>query len=377
MIEIKIYKDNENVKARIYENNHFVKELKQKEIYKVLDAFEENKRSLRKTHIKGNNLYFTISNVTILLKDYKKFKKDERFNFIFLNNKTKKYKLKKSIIAGIIIASITTLIAIPTVNAMENHQSVENSSEISQTYVDDKSQEEKKNDFEEQTTKNNDIKNYDEKKDNNEEIEKIKENNNEYYSDRFETGSLYDSDKACYVRDNYGDIIAKYCDLYGLDFNLMCAIATQESGKHYTTISSNGGFGLFQIQRSVHINTTLRAYNEQTGTEDSITVTDIGLADLDTNIRYGCMIYKGYYDQFKHNKMAALVAYNAGNGTVLGLLNEYARQTGKSVDEILKSDDIGWLDCRNTYSKMVGDFEYPEHVLRYYTNNNINTKVNV
>ena len=70
------------------------------------------------------------------------------------------------------------------------------------------------------------------------------------------------------------------------------------------------------------------------------------------------------------------VTYNAGNGTVWGLLNEYASKTGKSVDEILNSDDIGWLDCRNTYSKMVGDFEYPEHVLRYYSNDSVNTKVN-
>lgn len=373
MIEIKIYEDNGKTKARIYEDNHFVKELKEKEIYKVLDAFKENKRNLRKRHIKGNNLYFTISNVTILLKDYNKFKNDEKFNFIFLNNKTN-YKLKKKIITGIIIASITTLIAMPTANAMENYQIEENASEIQQTYIDDKIQEEKEIEFEKQTTKINDIKSYDDTKIKIEEDQN--KNNDEYYSDRFETGSLYNSDKACYVRDNYGDIIEKYCNLYGLDFDLMCAIATQESGKHYTTISSNGGFGLFQIQRSVHINTTLRAHNEQTGKEDSITVTDNGLADLDTNIRYGCMIYKGYYDQFKHNKMAALVAYNAGNGTVWCLLNEYANKTGKSVDEILNSDDIGWLDCRNTYSKMVGDFEYPEHVLRYYSNDNVNTKVN-
>jgi len=60
-----------------------------------------------------------------------------------------------------------------------------------------------------------------------------------------------DSPKYITCKEKYGELITKYSNMYGLDPNLMIAVATQESGVHTPYDETTGAIGLMQIEKSV------------------------------------------------------------------------------------------------------------------------------
>ena len=177
------------------------------------------------------------------------------------------------------------------------------------------------------------------------------------YEDRSQT------DKAYTTKMLYSDTINKYSKLYGLDPTLVTAIATQERGIHSEIMDSGGATGLMQIQNSVWENGNLSAYNYETCSMEHIIVDVNKLSDLDYNIKIGCMILQNNLEYMNYNVFAATQSYNMGYGNMKKILNQYSIDTGKTIDEILNSNDLGWLDYRNIIN--VGDQFYLEHVLSW------------
>lgn len=193
----------------------------------------------------------------------------------------------------------------------------------------------------------------------NENINEEVEQNKIYieYEDRSQT------EKAIITKSYYGDMIEKYAKMYGLDPMLVIGIATQERGIHSETMDRGGATGLMQIQNSVWENGELSAYNYETNSVEKITVNINNLSDVEYNIKVGCMILQNTFKYMNYNTLAAIQCYNMGYGNMQKILNEYSISSGKSMDEILNSNDIGWLECRNIID--VGDQKYLENVLSW------------
>ncbi|MBQ9071675.1 MAG: transglycosylase SLT domain-containing protein [Bacilli bacterium] len=189
------------------------------------------------------------------------------------------------------------------------------------------------------------------------------------YSDRSDTNKAYKT------KAYYGDLIEKYSVKYGVDPDLVTAIATQERGVHGTTIDVGGAIGLMQIQYNVWANKPISAYNFDTGQKESFIIDDEKLSDIDYNIKVGCMYLQNCMEYMNYNTVAAVQCYNMGSGSMSTILKAYSSACGKSIKEILSNpEDIGWLEYRHIVK--IGDPDYVENVFSYLgENSNIkNTK---
>lgn len=175
----------------------------------------------------------------------------------------------------------------------------------------------------------------------------------------------YDSDKAVTTRAKYGYMISLYAERYGLDPNLMIAIATQERGEHSTTMDSGGATGIMQIQNDVWLGEKIQAYNYETGKYDSFVVDINKIQNLETNIQIGCMYFQNCLNYMNYNIPAAIQCYNMGSGNMDMILNAYANDAGMTKDDVLKTQvDNNWMDYRYL-TNGVGDANYVENVVRW------------
>ncbi|MBD7915949.1 lytic transglycosylase domain-containing protein [Clostridium sp. Sa3CUN1] len=115
-------------------------------------------------------------------------------------------------------------------------------------------------------------------------------------NNNLDTYSLEDTSVS--VEDIYSTV-DKYCNKYGVDKNLVLAIIKQESNFNPNAVSSAGAKGLMQI-----MDFNLESY----GVNDPF--------DIDENIEAGVKHIKSYLDMYDGNVEMALMAYNAGPGTV-------------------------------------------------------------
>ena len=181
------------------------------------------------------------------------------------------------------------------------------------------------------------------------------------------------SDKAQNADNKYRSLIDKYSRIYGLDTNLIVALATQERGVHSGVMDAGGATGLMQIQNSVWANSEVDAYNFETDSWEKIVVNSDSLSDLNYNIKVGCMIFQTYLREMNYNVLATLQSYNMGPSSVRSIINYYCADTNKAEEEVINNPyDIGWLDYRNLIN--FGDQKYIENVLAYYGNSG---KINV
>lgn len=181
-----------------------------------------------------------------------------------------------------------------------------------------------------------------------------------------------DSEKAQITRAYYSDAIKKYAEIYGVDYELMLAIATQERGVHSETRDSGGAIGLFQIE-NIWNNQELTAYNYETNEYETITVDENRLSDVFYNIKVGCMVFQTALRYMDYNIPAAIQCYNMGYGNMQKILTACSNATGKSISEILSEQtNLDWLRYRN--QAIGGDKNYLEHVSSYMDQN---TEINI
>lgn len=183
------------------------------------------------------------------------------------------------------------------------------------------------------------------------------------YEDRSQTP------KAINTKEMYGDIIEHYAIQYGVDPNLVLAIATQESGVHTSEKNEGGATGLMQIQNGVWEDKQIQAYNYETNQVDSFTIRKEMLSDVYKNIQIGCMYFQNCMQSMNNNTLAAIQCYNMGPGSMGKILDAYAKDNGTTKEAVLNNPtDLGWLAYRGVVSKdgrEYGDKEYVEHVLSW------------
>ncbi len=164
---------------------------------------------------------------------------------------------------------------------------------------------------------------------------------------------------------NYQDIFEKYGSMYGIDPNLLMALAAQESGgNHYDNLNNGPAQGIMQIEKSAHLNQQVTAYNHLTGEEETITVTPESLEDLDTNIKIGTMILQNSLEMQNYNIPLALQTYNFGPGNMSKALNMCEELSGVTVAEMKNNmQETEWRYYRKFLD--IGDPYYVEHVFSF------------
>lgn len=374
------YEGNFNAKD-INNNKLSVQIVENEDLIKMIEFFNKDDVNIHNINNVNNDLEFYAGKLKVTLKDKENFINNKMFDFVLKKNK--KYKLhkptfipKKAIALSLAISVFAASCGAYSAALKKNVDKINNiSTSYSATYVDSKNNDITMNDSirkKENNTTNINVteNNYKEEIKEKEVIDK--ESDASSIINKLNIESETKSEKFLKTKDLYFDIIEKYSNTYNLDPNLMLAIATQESGVHRSIIDDGGAIGLMQIQVNVWNNHNITAYNYDLDCNETECVSLEDLKDVSYNIKIGCMIYQSYLNQLCNNKYAALQAYNMGIGSMNKILDNYSKKSGKSKEDILKENDLGWIDFINIDYK--GDPIYYKNVLRYYdeNNNNIN-----
>lgn len=177
----------------------------------------------------------------------------------------------------------------------------------------------------------------------------------DYYSDSDKKISNNDIENTL----RYKDIFDKYGHEFGIDSNLLIALATNESSGIHDIDYDEPDIGIMQIEWSVWLNKKVKAYNYEKNEFDSLIITNDVIESLEGNIKAGTMILQeninktvryGYDDKLINASDVlpySLQRYNMGVGNMQKLL----RMGGD------------WKDNRNEIT--AGDSKYFEHVLAY------------
>lgn len=319
-------------------------------LYLLLEQLNKDPRYVKGLKIKGNDLFFTTNDLLVEVKDYKKLKSDKTFSFLFnfLNNK--KYKVIRNVVIKGTACALTSILALNAFSSFET-----SNSDIKQETTTAVNQEQK------------------------EVIEKvvaqvpmieeqiktevtIEENTTIY--DELGVGTRSNDAKAIKAKELYYSKIQKYAKKYGLDPDIICAIATQERGIHSSVRDGGGAIGLMQIQVSVWHDKTIEVFDYEENKTKMIYITEEKLEDVDFNIEVGCAVFQDCLNHMKGNVIAALQSYNTGPYAVDDIIRKYCNVSGKTKKQILQENDLNWLDYRT--SDYNGDPDYVEHVLSYF-----------
>lgn len=169
--------------------------------------------------------------------------------------------------------------------------------------------------------------------------------------------------------NQYDYIFQKYAKMYGVDANLLKAMACQESGgDHYGNLGNGPAEGIMQIEKSVHIGQEISAYNVETKEYDTVYVTQDNLQDIDFNIRVGAMDLRNALEAFNYNIPQGVQAYNYGIGGMNSALAACSRNLGVPQETLENTPSNNeWMNYRDAFD--MGDSEYIEHVFSYLPNN--------
>lgn len=205
--------------------------------------------------------------------------------------------------------------------------------------------------------------------DNNYEINEMLEENEAFhfeYEERVNKENLRNAKR-------YEDIFIKYGNRYGVDPNLLMAMAAQENcGKHYENLNGKYATGIMQIERSAHLGSTLKAYNFETGKMESVKVTKEAIEDLETNIQIGTIILRNNIEANNYNIVLALQSYNFGPGNMAKVINKCCENENLTKSDVKNNyTNPEWLNYRNVIH--VGDSKYIEHVLSFVPSNTVLT----
>jgi len=193
----------------------------------------------------------------------------------------------------------------------------------------------------------------------NENISSYETDNIKEYEINFE--SDIDSIKLQNVKTLYGEKIAKYAKEFGIDEQIMMAIATQEYGIDSWNLDGPG-VGLMQIELKEWDGKDLRVFNYEREEYENVHITAEKLLDVDFNIRTACMIFRNCLTSTNYNLLAAIQKYNFGHGNVENVFKE---TYGNDIDfyETCENCDNSWLEYREIIKE--GDSEYLEKILSY------------
>lgn len=173
----------------------------------------------------------------------------------------------------------------------------------------------------------------------------------------------------------YDDLFEKYAKRYGLDKNLLIALAAQESrGDHYNNLSEQKpAAGIMQVEKAIWIDNSISAYNFETGQTETVKITQDKLNNIETNIQIGSMILRSNIESNHYNIPLALQTYNFGPGNMNKVLKTCAELEHIDEDSMRQNPtDNSWLNYRAFLN--TGDSKYVEHVFSYLGSNEVSVQ---
>lgn len=351
--------DNDVIRCRVSQgNDHAYIELSQKSIYNILNTLIKRYKPI--DEIDENYSYITFKNVNEQELEYyyeqeeqrekeirRKIQEEKRKQTQIKNKKQRKVKRKnkfKRTVIALTLATTATLIAV----ANQKEANTLDSPAFEDTYnppiVDT-------NGVNEITKINMDLE-YD---------SPIEKNNINEDSELLELDieENTQNEKYLYCKNNYGDLITKYANMYGIDPKVAIAVFTHERGYHSDVMDPGGAIGLCQVQLDVWNDKDVKAFNFETNSWETYHIKEENIKNLEQNIKAGVMILQESLRQVSYMILQGVQNYNYG----LGNLNVAFRQSGLNANELNEQNNKEWMQYRDLIKG--GDPLYIEHVFQY------------
>lgn len=351
--------DNDVIRCRVSQgNDHAYIELSQKSIYNILNTLIKRYKPI--DEIDENYSYVTFKNVNEQELEYyyeqeeqrekeirRKIQEEKRKQTQIKNKKQRKVKRKnkfKRTVIALTLATTATLIAVANQKEANTLESPAFEDTYNPPIVDT-------NGVNELTKINMDLE-YDspqEKNNINEDSELLELDIEENTQD----------EKYLYCKNNYGDLITKYANMYGIDPKIAIAVFTHERGYHSDVMDPGGAIGLCQVQLDVWDDKDVKAFNFETNSWETYHIKEENIKNLEQNIKAGVMILQESLRQVSYILLQGVQNYNYG----LGNLNVAFRQSGLNADELNEQNNKEWMQYRDLIKG--GDPLYIEHVFQY------------
>lgn len=351
--------DNDVIRCRVSQgNDHAYIELSQKSIYNILNTLIERYKPI--DEIDENYSYVTFKNVNEQELEYyyeqeekrekeirRKIQEEKRKQTQIKNKKQRKVKRKnkfKRTVIALTLATTATLIAVANQKEANTLESPAFEDTYNPPIVDT-------NGVNEITKINMDLE-YDSPKEKN----NINEDSELLELDIEENTQ---NEKYLYCKNNYGDLITKYANMYGIDPKVAIAVFTHERGYHSDTMDPGGAIGLCQVQLDVWNDKDIKAFNFETNSWETYHIKEENIKNLEQNIKAGVMILQESLRQVSYMILQGVQNYNYG----LGNLNVAFRQSGLNANELNEQNNKEWMQYRDLIKG--GDPLYIEHVFQY------------
>lgn len=351
--------DNDVIRCRVSQgNDHAYIELSQKSIYNILNTLIKRYKPI--DEIDENYSYVTFKNVNEQELEYyyeqeeqrekeirRKIQEEKRKQTQIKNKKQRKVKRKnkfKRTVIALTLATTATLIAVANQKETNTLESPAFEDTYNPPIVDT-------NGVNEITKINMDLE-YDSPKEKN----NINEDSELLELDIEENTQ---NEKYLYCKNNYGDLITKYANMYGIDPKVAIAVFTHERGYHSDVMDPGGAIGLCQVQLDVWNDKDIKAFNFETNSWETYHIKEENIKNLEQNIKAGVMILQESLRQVSYMILQGVQNYNYG----LGNLNVAFRQSGLNANELNEQNNKEWMQYRDLIKG--GDPLYIEHVFQY------------
>ena len=351
--------DNDVIRCRVSQgNDHAYIELSQKSIYNILNTLIKRYKPI--DEIDENYSYVTFKNVNEQELEYyykkeeqrekeirRKIQEEKRKQTQIKNKKQRKVKRKnkfKRTVIALTLATTATLIAVANQKEANTLESPAFEDTYNPPIVDT-------NGVNELTKINMDLEydSFQEKNNINEDSELLE----------LDIEENTQNEKYLYCKNNYGDLITKYANMYGIDPKIAIAVFTHERGYHSDVMDSGGAIGLCQVQLDVWDDKDVKAFNFETNSWETYHIKEENIKNLEQNIKAGVMILQESLRQVSYILLQGVQNYNYG----LGNLNVAFRQSGLNADELNEQNNKEWMQYRDLIKG--GDPLYVEHVFQY------------
>lgn len=177
----------------------------------------------------------------------------------------------------------------------------------------------------------------------------LQANYDEYDRSRIMLGARVNSDKIeSILESEIGKIIGQAALSYGVDLYILLAKGLAESNLEHEACCPGGnrynGYGVGAFQLESPDGRVVKAWNYETESEDSLSITMENAVDFELNSKAAAMYLQKRIDLYNGNPYLALQSYNYGQGMMRVIIHDYAKQMGITEEEVKNNiNDLGWL----------------------------------
>lgn len=165
----------------------------------------------------------------------------------------------------------------------------------------------------------------------------------------------------------YMSLYEKYGQMYGIDPYIIASKVAGESGGNPNL--DGAARGLMQLEKSVFLGKTIKAYNQERKDYDEVSISSGGkeLFDPDFNVRVGTMNLANSMADAEYNILAGLQGYNFGSGGLYATIRYYlgggtydkSKHSTSEVKAYLAMNHSGWITAQYPGDKTI-EHDYAE-----------------